>query len=319
MAMDKEKKSTRDVVIIGSGPAGYTAAIYAARAGLSVLMLSGSRAEVGGQLMLTSEVENFPGFAQGIMGPELMGEMRKQANRFGVEIIDRMVEQVDLKVKPFSISTKDSDYLARSVIIATGAKAQWLGLENEKRLMGKGVSACATCDAFFFKDLSVVVVGGGDSAMEEALALAKFAKKVTVIHRRSKLRASQIMQQRVFGDPLIDFIWDSEVVDVLGQDRVDGLKLKNLKTEAVSTLAADGLFVAIGHKPATELFKGVININDKGYIEPHNQVLTNIEGVFAAGDVVDARYRQAITAAADGCKAALEAEKYLSGLQETIK
>lgn len=310
--MTQATKPTYDVIIIGSGPAGYTAAIYAARADLSVLMISGSRAEVGGQLMLTSEVENFPGFADGIMGPDLMKEMRQQAARFGAEFVDALVEKVEFEGRPFRLVAKDEEYHAHSVIIATGAQAQWLGLANEKRLMGKGISACATCDAFFFKDMNVAVVGGGDSAMEEALALAKFAKKVTVIHRRSTLRASKIMQQRAQHNSRINFIWDSEVADVLGQDKVEGVKLKNLKTKALSDLALEGLFVAIGHKPATDLFRGLIDIDDRGYIQVHDQVLTNIEGIFAAGDVVDARYRQAVTAAADGCKAALEAERFLA-------
>lgn len=310
--MNKKVEVIKDIIIIGSGPAGYTAAIYAARADLKVLMISGPRADIGGQLMLTSEVENFPGFAQGIMGPDLMAQMRAQAERFGTEYVDAIVDQIDLSSRPFRLQSKGKEYQARSIIIATGAQAQWLGLTNEKRLMGKGVSACATCDAFFFKDLDVVVAGGGDSAMEEALALAKFASSVTVVHRRSQLRASKIMQRRAFDNPKIKFIWDSQVVDVLGDSKVEGVRLKNLKTNDELELPVEGFFVAIGHKPATDLFSDVIEVDDKGYIKVSDQVLTNVEGVFAAGDVADPRYRQAITAAADGCKAALEAERFLS-------
>lgn len=310
--MNKKVEVIKDIIIIGSGPAGYTAAIYAARADLKVLMISGPRADIGGQLMLTSEVENFPGFAQGIMGPDLMVQMRAQAERFGTEYVDAIVDQIDLSNRPFRLQSKGKEYQARSIIIATGAQAQWLGLTNEKRLMGKGVSACATCDAFFFKDLNVVVAGGGDSAMEEALALAKFASSVTVVHRRSQLRASKIMQRRAFDNPKIKFIWDSQVVDVLGDSKVEGVRLKNLKTNDELELPVEGFFVAIGHKPATDLFSDAIEVDDKGYIKVSDHVLTNVEGVFAAGDVADPRYRQAITAAADGCKAALEAERFLS-------
>ncbi len=301
-----------DVIIIGSGPAGYTAAIYAARANLRVLQITGTRAEAGGQLMLTGEVENFPGFAQGVQGTDLMTTMKEQAIRFGVEMIAARVNAVALGQRPFKVEAKGETYLATNIIIATGAQAQWLGLENEKRLIGKGVSACATCDAFFFKDLSVVVVGGGDSAMEEALALAKFATKVTVVHRRDSLRASKIMQKRAFDNPKIDFIWNSSVIDVLGKDKVTGVRVKNLLDNKETEIVCDGFFVAIGHLPATELFKGQLDIDERGYLITTDQVKTNVSGVFAAGDVVDFRYRQAITAAADGCRAALEAEKFIN-------
>lgn len=305
------KKNIYDVVIIGSGPAGYTAAIYASRASLKVLVITGSRAQLGGQLMLTSEVENYPGFATGIMGPELMGQMRRQSERFGAELIDETVEAVELKARPFVVRTGSNTYSSRSLIIATGAQAQWLELDNEQRLLGKGVSACATCDAFFFKDMDVAVVGGGDSAMEEALALTKFARSVTVVHRRDTLRASKIMQQRALASPKINFIWQSEVIDVLGKDKVEGVRLKNLANGHETDLDVQGLFVAIGHKPATELFVGQLQLDAKGYIKVRDGIFTNIAGVFAAGDVADARYRQAITAAADGCRAAMEVERYL--------
>lgn len=304
-------KTTYDVIIIGSGPAGYTAAIYAARANLKTLLLGGSRAQVGGQLMLTSEVENFPGFEESVMGPDLMVQMRNQAKRFGTELIDITVDKVNFDVKPFEIHSQEVVYSARSVIIATGAQAQWLGLPNEQRLLGRGVSACATCDAFFFKDMDVAVVGGGDSAMEEALALAKFARHVTVIHRRDSLRASKIMQERAIKNPKIDFVWNSVVSDVVGEDKLESIQVKNITNDNLSSLDVQGLFVAIGHKPSTELFKDKLALDKNGYIKVRDNVLTDIEGVFVAGDVADARYRQAITAAADGCRAAMEAEKYL--------
>jgi thioredoxin reductase (NADPH) len=299
-----------DIIIIGAGPAGYTAAIYAARANMKVLMIAGTTP--GGQLLLTSEVENFPGFKVGIMGPELMSEMKEQAKRFGTEIIQEFVTKVELGGQPKKVWVKKDEYQAKTLIIATGASANWLGLENEKRLWGKGVSACATCDGFFFMDKHVVVVGGGDSAMEEALTLTKFASKVTIVHRRNEFRASKIMQDRVLKNKKISVIWDSALTDVLGKDKVEGVKLKNLNTGKTSSLKCDGLFVAIGHTPATSLFKGSLQTDDKGYLVTKDGVKTAIGGVFAAGDVADPHYRQAITAAGDGCRAALEAERYIA-------
>lgn len=305
-----------DVIIIGAGPAGYTAAIYTARANLSTLMVTGEAP--GGQLLLTSEVENFPGFKDGIMGPALMDEMKAQAKRFGTEMVQEFVTNVELNAQPKKVTVKDVVYQAKAVIIATGASANWLGLENETRLMGKGISACATCDGFFFTNKEVVVVGGGDSAMEESLTLAKFASKVTIVHRRDSFRASKIMQQRVEEHPKIDVIWNSQVVDVLGKDFVDGVVLEDVKTKKRRDLATQGLFVAIGHTPATELFKDQITVDEKGYMHTHVKTgadtSTNVDGVFAAGDVADPHYRQAITAAGDGCKAALEAEHYIENL-----
>ncbi len=301
-----------DVIIIGSGPAGYTAAIYASRAALKVLMIAGD--SPGGQLLLTTEVENFPGFKAGIMGPELMTEMREQAARFGTEFRNDLVTKVALDSQPKKVWVGEQQYQAKAVIISTGASAKWLGLDNETRLMGKGISACATCDGFFFTDKHVVVVGGGDSAMEEALTLAKFASKVTVVHRRDQFRASKIMQQRVLDHDKIDVIWDSEVTDVLGKDFVDGVKLHNLKTDKTQEFACEGLFVAIGHSPATWIFQDQLELDDKGYIKTQPSTATNIDGVYAAGDVADPHYRQAITAAGEGCKAALEAEHYIQSL-----
>lgn len=299
-----------DIIIIGAGPAGYTAAIYAARANLKVLMVSGTTP--GGQLLLTSEVENFPGFKQGIMGPELMEEMKEQAKRFGTEIIQEYATKVELGGQPKKVWIGKQEYNAKTLIIATGASANWLGLDNEKKLWGKGVSACATCDGFFFMDKHVVVVGGGDSAMEEALTLTKFANKVTVVHRRKEFRASKIMQDRVLKHKKIEVVWDATVVDVLGKDKVEGVKIKDVNTNKASTIKCDGLFVAIGHTPATSLFKGSLEIDNKGYLITKEGVKTTIGGVFAAGDVADPHYRQAITAAGDGCRAALEAERYIA-------
>lgn len=299
-----------DLIIIGAGPAGYTAAIYASRASLKVLMISGTTP--GGQLLLTSEVENFPGFKDGIMGPELMDEMKDQAKRFGTEIIQEFATKVEIGGQPKKVWVGKDEYLAKTLIIATGASANWLGLDNEKRLWGKGISACATCDGFFFKDVEVVVVGGGDSAMEEALTLTKFASKVTIVHRRKEFRASKIMQERVLKHKKIEVVWDSSVVDVLGKDKVEGVKIKDVNTNKTSTLKCQGLFVAIGHTPATSLFKGSLELDDKGYLKTKEGVKTTISGVFAAGDVADPHYRQAITAAGDGCRAALEAERYLA-------
>lgn len=312
--MTKQADNTDfDVLIIGAGPAGYTAAIYTARANLKTMMIAGDTP--GGQLLLTSEVENFPGFKDGIMGPELMEEMKAQALRFGTEFRADFVTRIDLKGDTKKVWVGDDDeYSAKVVIIATGASANWLNLENEQRLMGKGISACATCDGFFFTGKHVVVVGGGDSAMEEALTLAKFASKVTVVHRRDEFRASKIMQKRVKDHEKIDIIWNSGVVDVKGDDFVNGVVLKDTITHEKTDFACEGLFVAIGHTPATKLFDGVLTLDEKGYIKTQPNTATEIAGVFAAGDVADARYRQAITAAGEGCKAALEAEHYIEGL-----
>ncbi len=304
-------KTIYDVIIIGAGPAGYTAAIYTSRASLKTLMIAGDTP--GGQLLLTSEVENFPGFKDGIMGPELMDEMKDQALRFGTEFRADFVTKVELNSKIKKVSVGDEVFESKTVIIATGASANWLGLKNEQRLMGKGISACATCDGFFFTGKHVVVAGGGDSAMEEALTLAKFADKVTIVHRRDEFRASKIMQARVKEHKKIDIIYNAEVVDVLGDDFVEGVVLKNTRDNKETQLDCGGLFVAIGHTPATKLFEGVLDLDDKKYLIASPDTSTKIDGVFAAGDVSDKRYRQAITAAGEGCKAALEAEHYISG------
>jgi len=306
-----------DVIIIGSGPAGYTAAIYAARGNLSVLMFQGY--QVGGQLMLTSDVENYPGFEEGIQGPLMMERFEAQARRFGTEVIPEDVIAVDFSKRPFKITADSGEYLARTVIIATGASAKWLGLPSEQVLQGRGVSACATCDGFFFKNKDVAVVGGGDTAMEEATFLTRYARHVTVIHRRDTLRASKIMQDRAFKNPKISFIWDSEVTEVLGEDEVTGLRLRNLKTGEESILPVQGFFLAIGHEPNTGLFKNIIDMDKKGYIIPVEFTMTNIPGIFAAGDVTDHRYRQAVTAAGDGCRAALDAERWLESLGEDVE
>jgi len=303
------EKQSYDVIIIGSGPAGLTAAIYTGRAKLSTLVIGG--AAWGGQLMLTSEVENFPGFPNGMLGPDLMAKMRVQAERFGAKIMFEDVTAVDFGSRPFKISIGDRVFEANAVIIGTGASAKWLGLPSESRLRGRGVSACATCDAPFFRDKKTVVVGGGDTALDEAMALSKYAREVTVIHRRDQLRASKILQDQVFANQKINFVWNSIVVDVLGRDRVEGVKLKNTQTSAESTLATDAVFVAIGYKPVTDIFKNQINMDENGYIVVHDETRTSVEGVFAAGDDHDKRYKQAITAAGQGCKAALDAERYL--------
>ncbi len=297
------------LIIIGSGPAGYTAALYSARANLEPLVIAGNQS--GGQLMITTDVENYPGFPEGIQGPELMEKFRKQATRFGAEIIDKDVTSVDFKKKPFVIKVEDEIYTADAVIISTGAQAKWIGCEL--RLRGHGVSACATCDAFFFKGKDVIVVGGGDTAMEEATFLTKFASHVTIVHRRDKLRASKIMQEKARSNPKISFVWDSEIADVVGEDKVEQVVLRNLKTGKTETVKTDGLFIAIGHEPVTSLFKGQIETDSKGYVKVHEGTHTNIVGVFAAGDVVDHRYRQAVTAAGMGCQASLDAERYLEG------
>ena len=299
---------SKKVIILGSGPAGLTAALYTARANLNPLVIGG--VEWGGQLMLTTDVENYPGFVEGIKGPDLMENFRKQAKRFGAEIINENVTSVDFKKNPFQVSTAENNYNANTIIIATGANSKWLGLSSEQKLIGRGVSSCATCDGFFFKNKNIVVVGGGDSAMEESLFLTKFANKVTVIHRRDKLRASKIMQERAFKNNKIEFVWDSEIVDVIGENSVTGIKIKNIKTNQVSEMEVQGLFVAIGHKPNTDFLKGQIDLNEKGYVI-HNGTRTNIDGVFVAGDVYDFRYRQAVTAAGHGCQAAIDAEKFI--------
>ncbi|HEX2183027.1 MAG TPA: thioredoxin-disulfide reductase [Rubrobacteraceae bacterium] len=302
---------TYDVVIVGSGPAGYTAALYAARANLDVLMFQGF--EVGGQLMLTSDVENYPGYREGVMGPDMMDDFEAQAARFGAKMRPENVERVDLSERPFKLwaEGEEEPVLARSVVIATGAKAKWLGLPGEQRLMGRGVSGCATCDGFFFKDKRVAVVGGGDTAMEEALFLTKFAGEVLLIHRRDEFRASKIMLERARNNPTITFLTDTVVQDILGEEGVEGIRVKNTKTGAESDLEVDGFFAAIGHAPATDLFKGQVEMDEGGYVIQKEHTMTSVPGVFAAGDVSDKRYRQAVTAAGDGCRAAIDAERWL--------
>ncbi|MBW3594111.1 MAG: thioredoxin-disulfide reductase [Actinobacteria bacterium] len=302
-------EKTRDVVIIGSGPAGLTAAVYAARANLQPLMIEG--VEAGGQLMLTTEVENYPGFIDGIMGPELMERMRKQAGRFGTEFLTDNVTSVDFSTSPFEVKTSDQSFTAHSVIISTGASARMLGVPGEKELLGHGVSTCATCDGFFFRDQELLVVGGGDSALEEAIFLTKFASKVTVVHRRDTLRASKIMQDRALNNPKIDFIWDSVLTEIFGNGKVAGARLKNVRTGDESEIAAGGVFVAIGHTPNSSLFEGQLELSGGYIVTKREGTETSVPGVFAAGDVVDFRYRQAITAAGMGCMAAIDAERYL--------
>ena len=298
------------VGILGSGSAGLTAAIYTARAALEPIVIAGR--EAGGQLMLTSDVENYPGFPEGILGPELMDRMRRQAERFGAQYVDEDSTGVDFSQRPFKVATETGEFETESVIVATGASARWLGVPSEERFIGRGVSSCATCDGFFFRGKELAVVGGGDTAMEEATFLTKFATKVTVIHRRDQLRASKIMEQRAFANDKIDFKWDTVVTDVLGNSQVEGLVLEDVKTRAESELAVAGLFVAIGYNPNTEIFRGQLDLNEAGYINARDEIFTNVEGVFVAGDVEDYRYRQAVTAAGAGCKAALEVEAFLA-------
>ena len=309
--------SVRKVIVIGSGPAGYTAAIYAARANLAPLVIAGVQS--GGQLMLTTAVENYPGFADGIDGPDLMETMRKQAERFGTEMITDDVTAVDFNRRPFVVRTADQSWEAHTVIIATGATAKLLGLPSERALMGRGVSTCATCDGFFFKDQNVMVVGGGDTAIEEALYLARLGRKVSVVHRRDTLRASKIMQDRALSHPKIEFVWNSEVVKVKDPagGKVTGVVLRDTKTGALTERAVDGLFIAIGHEPATALFRGQIELLPNGYVkvEP-GTTRTSVPGVFAAGDVQDFTFRQAVTAAGTGCMAALQAEHFLQAHAE---
>ena len=307
----------RKMIIIGSGPAGFTAALYAARANLSPLVLAGVK--WGGQLMLTTDVENYPGFPEGILGPDLMQLFRKHAERFGAEILNEDVTAVNLKSRPFTITADGKSYQTQSVIIATGAEAKWLNLPNEQRLIGRGVSSCAPCDAFFFKDKKVVVIGGGDSAMEEALVLTKFASEVTIIHRRKGFRASKILLDRAKKNKKVSFLINSVVSDVLGKDKVEGVKVKDVKSGKEKDMAVDGMFLAIGHKPLSDIFKGLIELDEQGYVKriPQGdgpgkfQMTTSVEGVFVAGDIHDYHFRQAVTAAGYGSMAALEAEKWI--------
>jgi len=308
--MGEPVRTTR-VVILGSGAAGLTAALYCARAELKPLVISGVPA--GGQLLITTDVENYPGFPEGVQGPELIDRMRRQAARFGAEFLDDNATSVDFSRRPFVVRTGTQGTVhADAVIVATGANARWLGLPTEQRLLGHGVSACATCDGFFFKGKELVVVGGGDTAMEEALFLTNFATHITIVHRRSTLRASPIMQGRARAHPKISFLLDSEVAEVLGHETVEGLRVKNVKTGLVSELKVGGVFLAIGHVPATEVFRGTLDLDAEGYLKVHDHTRTSVEGVFAAGDVHDRHYRQAVTAAGSGCMAAIDAERWLS-------
>ncbi len=300
------------LIIVGSGPAGLTAAIYAARGGVQTKVVEG--AAPGGQLMLASEVENYPGFSQPIMGPDLINLFRKQAERLGVEFISSEATGVDFTERPLRVKVRNNTYEADSVIVATGASHRWLGLESEQRLRGRGVSSCATCDGYFFKNKDVVVVGGGDTALEEAIFLSRIANKVTVIHRRDKLRASKIIQERAFKNRKIKFLWNSVVEEILGNTQVEGVKVKDLKKDRVYEYRCDGVFVAIGHTPNTEIFRGQLELDEAGYVKTRNRTETSRDGVFAAGDVVDRVYRQAVTAAGSGCEAAMDATRYLESL-----
>lgn len=301
----------RNVIIIGSGPAGYTAGIYTARANLKPLMFEG--VQPGGQLMITTDVENFPGFPEGVEGPHLMELFKKQAERFGTETLTQNVDKVDFSKRPFRVWSEGKEYAAQTIIVATGATAKLIGLESEQKLMGYGVSACATCDGFFFKDKDVCIVGGGDTAMEEANFLTRFAKKVHVIHRRSELRASKIMQQRAMANPKIDFVWNSEVIEVLdpAKKTIEALRLRDTVTGKETLRPTEGLFVAIGHQPNTKIFEGQLATNDVGYLTTTQTTRTSVDGVFACGDVMDPVWRQAITAAGTGCAAAIDAERWL--------
>lgn len=307
---DNESSEHYDVIIIGSGPSGYTASIYTSRAKLKTLVITGSLP--GGQLMTTSEVENYPGFPNGIFGPELMINMKQQSERFGTTMVNDEVTNVDFQSRPFKIFTESTTYTAKSVLISTGASPRKLGLPSEQDFAGRGISYCATCDGPFFKDQDIVVVGGGDTALEEANFLTKFGKSVKIIHRRDSLRASKILQERAFENPKIEFIWNSHITHIDGSKKVSTIRIKNNKTNKEESLQIGGLFIAIGHEPNTTIFKGKIDMDERGYIIVKNNTRTNIEGVFAAGDVHDYKYRQAITAAGYGCMAALEIEKWLS-------
>ena len=301
----------RNVIVIGSGPAGFTAALYTARADLEPLVLKGL--EAGGQLMLTTEVENYPGFADGIMGPELMDQMEKQAQRFGAEILAVHVTEVDLSARPFVVKAGDQVWRAKTLIVATGATARWLGIPGEEKLRGRGVSACATCDGFFFRDRELLVVGGGDTAMEEATFLTKFASKVTIVHRRDAFRASKVMQDRVFANDKIEVLWNTVLDEIVGDDAVPGAVARDVVTNETRTIAADGVFMAIGHDPTTALFRDQLPADENGYLVVHEpSTATDVPGVFAAGDVTDHTYRQAVTAAGQGCKAAIDAERFLA-------
>lgn len=303
------------LIIIGSGPAGLTAAIYAARADLAPVVFAGGLA--GGQLMITTDVENYPGFPAGILGPELMDKFRAQAERFGAEIHNLDVTKVEFAKRPLRVWVDEMEHRCEAVIVATGASAIWLGVEGESRLRGRGVSSCATCDGAFFKNKALIVVGGGDTAMEEAIFLTRFADSVTVVHRRDTLRASKIMQQRAEENPRIDFIWNAVVEEIYGDTKVTGVRVRDTVTGAATERPCDGVFVAVGHSPNTELFKGQLDLDQKGYIISPDGIRTNVEGVFVAGDVQDVRYRQAVTAAGLGCRAAMDAEKFLEVLEST--
>ena len=314
--MPSSPNSTRQVVIVGSGPAGLTAAIYAARANLNPLVIEGEPSSTsdqpGGQLMLTTDVENYPGFPEGILGPDLMHRFREQAARFGAEFVTEKATKVDLSSRPFKVYVHDNVYEAEALIVSTGAQSLLLGLEAEKRLIGHGMSTCATCDGFFFRGQHIAVVGGGDSAIEEATFLTRFADKVTLIHRRDTLRASKIMQDRAFANPKIEFLWDTVVTDIHGDEKVEGISVRNIKTAEESSLPVTGLFVAIGHRPNTDLFADVLDIDEQGYLLTQDgSTATNVDGVFACGDVQDHVYRQAVTAAGSGCMAAIDAERWL--------
>jgi|SRR3989344_4893521 len=306
-----DQSQVEKLVIIGSGPAGLTAAIYASRGALSPLVIAGR--EAGGQLMLTTDVDDYPGFEEGIQGPELMGKFRKQAERFDTRFISEDVTTVDFSQKPFTIKTETKTLKTEAVIIATGASAMWLGLESEKRLLGKGVSSCAVCDGFFFKGKDVIVVGGGDTAMREAQYLSKVCKSVTVIHRRDSLKAQSALVKLVKSKPNVKFVWNTTIEEFIGQDKVEKVRLKNTQDQKASEMVIDGVFVAIGHKPNTQFLKGQVELDEKGYILVHDETYTSVEGVFVAGDVSDHKYRQAVTAAGAGCKATFDVEEYLEG------